>query len=67
MERLNTELYMENCYIMKKNERLRKKAQVLNQENQQLLTELKHRLGVKTATNDVNTGKQGASVSDQPN
>ncbi|XVE75992.1 hypothetical protein DITRI_Ditri12bG0136900 [Diplodiscus trichospermus] len=44
MERLNSNLYLQNCYIMKENERLRKKAQLLNQENQALLSELKHKL-----------------------
>ncbi|KAK8600476.1 hypothetical protein V6N12_050330 [Hibiscus sabdariffa] len=44
MERLNSNLYLQNCYIMKENERLRKKAQVLNQENQALLSELKQKL-----------------------
>lgn len=44
MERLNSKLYLQNCYIMKENERLRKKAQLLNQENQALLSELKHKL-----------------------
>ncbi|CAL0299393.1 unnamed protein product [Lupinus luteus] len=44
MERLNSELYIQNCYIMKENERLRKKAQLLNQENQELLSELKQKL-----------------------
>ncbi|CAL9058295.1 unnamed protein product [Musa banksii] len=43
MERLNTQLYLQNCYIMKENERLRKKAQLLNQENQALLSELKRK------------------------
>ncbi|KQJ82498.1 protein LITTLE ZIPPER 4 [Brachypodium distachyon] len=50
MDRLNAKLYMQNCYILKENERLRKKAQLLNQENQALLTELKQRLA-KTAAN----------------
>ncbi|CAO2824055.1 unnamed protein product [Amaranthus hypochondriacus] len=61
MERLNSELYLQNCYIMQENERLRKKAQLLNQENQQLLSELKQRL--------ANKGKQSnnSSVSDQFN
>jgi hypothetical protein len=36
-------LYMENFYIMKENERLRKQAQVLNEENQVLLAQLKQR------------------------
>ncbi|KAI4300456.1 hypothetical protein L6164_033833 [Bauhinia variegata] len=44
MERMNSELYLQNCYIMKENERLRKKAQLLNQENQALLSELKQKL-----------------------
>ncbi|KAG7028099.1 Protein LITTLE ZIPPER 4, partial [Cucurbita argyrosperma subsp. argyrosperma] len=44
MERLNSDLYLQNCYIMKENERLRKKAQILNQENQALLSELKQKL-----------------------
>nr|GLL46292.1 protein LITTLE ZIPPER 3 [Ipomoea trifida]GMD86849.1 protein LITTLE ZIPPER 3 [Ipomoea batatas]GMD88183.1 protein LITTLE ZIPPER 3 [Ipomoea batatas] len=41
MEKINSKLYMENCYIMAENERLRKKAEVLNKENQALLKELK--------------------------
>lgn len=45
MERLNSKLHLQNCYIMKENERLRKKAQLLNQENQALLSELKQKLG----------------------
>ncbi|TKW39488.1 hypothetical protein SEVIR_1G182800v4 [Setaria viridis] len=48
MERLNTKLYLQNCYIMKENERLRKAALLLNQENQALLSELKHRLAKST-------------------
>ncbi|XP_021620241.1 protein LITTLE ZIPPER 4 [Manihot esculenta] len=44
MERLNSKLYLQNCYMMKENERLRKKAQLLNQENQALLSELKQKL-----------------------
>ncbi|XP_026424226.1 protein LITTLE ZIPPER 4-like [Papaver somniferum] len=44
MERLNSKLYLQNCYIIQENERLRKKAQLLNQENQALLTELKQKL-----------------------
>ncbi|KAK9734274.1 hypothetical protein RND81_04G127900 [Saponaria officinalis] len=64
MERVNTELYMQNCYIMKENERLRKKAEVLNQENQQLLSELKqkHRLASLKSTS-----QQTNSVSDRLN
>ncbi|KAF9599375.1 hypothetical protein IFM89_036861 [Coptis chinensis] len=44
MERLNSKLLLQNCYMIQENERLRKKAQVLNQENQQLLQELKQKL-----------------------
>uniref|UniRef100_A0ACD5U9Y1 Uncharacterized protein n=1 Tax=Avena sativa TaxID=4498 RepID=A0ACD5U9Y1_AVESA len=52
MDRLNVKLYMQNCYILQENERLRKKAQMLNQENQALLTELKQRLAkTKAASN----------------
>ncbi|KAG9458989.1 hypothetical protein H6P81_003497 [Aristolochia fimbriata] len=44
MERLNSKLYLQNCYIIQENERLRRKAQLLNQENQALLSELKQKL-----------------------
>ncbi|KAL1541376.1 protein LITTLE ZIPPER 3 [Salvia divinorum] len=47
MEKLNSELYMENYSIMQENERLRKKAELLNQENQTLLYQLKQRLSTK--------------------
>jgi hypothetical protein len=53
MERLNTKLYLQNCYIMKENERLRKAALLLNQENQALLSELKHRLAKSAAGGGV--------------
>ncbi|XP_065868734.1 protein LITTLE ZIPPER 4 [Euphorbia lathyris] len=56
MERLNSKLYIQNCYIMKENERLRKKAQLLNQENQALLTELKQKL-----TKGNSKGNNGSS------
>lgn len=45
MEKFNTELYLRNCQIIQENERLRRKAQQLNQENQALLTELKKKHG----------------------
>lgn len=51
MEKLNSELYMENYTIMQENERLRKKAELLNQENQALLYELKQRLSTAAAAN----------------
>ena len=60
MDRLNAKLYLQNCYIMKENERLRKKALLLNQENQALLTELKQRLA-KTAAN-TNSAKANGNA-----
>ncbi|KAJ8493783.1 hypothetical protein OPV22_015504 [Ensete ventricosum] len=50
MERLNTKLYLQNCNIMKENERLRKKALLLNQENQALLSELKQKLAKSSSS-----------------
>ncbi|KAI4378553.1 hypothetical protein MLD38_016017 [Melastoma candidum] len=44
MERVNTDLYLQNCYMMKENERLRRKAHLLNQENQALLSELQRKV-----------------------
>ncbi|CAL5017139.1 unnamed protein product [Urochloa decumbens] len=60
MDRLNAKLYLQNCYIMKENERLRKKALLLNQENQVLLTELKQRLA-KTAAAAATTNNAKAN------
>ena len=60
MERLNTKLYLQNCYIMKENERLRKAALLLNQENQALLSELKHRLA-KSAAAGAGAGNNNSS------
>ncbi|KAK7267969.1 hypothetical protein RIF29_20650 [Crotalaria pallida] len=54
MERLNSKLYLQNCYIMKENERLRKKAQLLNQENQALLSELKQKLSKNNSNQKTN-------------
>ena len=62
MERLNTKLYLQNCYIMKENERLRKKALLLNQENQALLSELKHRLAKSAAAGGNNNSNNGAAA-----
>ncbi|KAJ0259692.1 Protein LITTLE ZIPPER 3 [Hirschfeldia incana] len=56
MEKLNSKLYLQNCYIIKENERLRKKAQILNQENQQLLLELKQKLSKTKNPNGSNHG-----------
>ncbi|KAL7133564.1 hypothetical protein ABFS83_12G149400 [Erythranthe nasuta] len=44
MDKVNSKLYMENCQIMEENERLKKTAALLNQENRTLLNELKQRL-----------------------
>lgn len=55
MEKVNSKLYLENCYIMQENERLRKKAELLNQENQALLNQLKQRLAAAgTSIPDLN-------------
>lgn len=67
MDRENSELYLRNYQIMWENERLRKKAQRLNQENQALLSELKRKLAAINAKRkpefEVNMGS--SSVSDQ--
>ncbi|XP_019099854.1 PREDICTED: protein LITTLE ZIPPER 3 [Camelina sativa] len=65
MERLNSKLYVENCYIMKENERLRKKAELLNQENQQLLFQLKQKLSKTKNTNGSNNDNKSSSASGQ--
>ncbi|KAJ6983608.1 hypothetical protein NC653_026431 [Populus alba x Populus x berolinensis] len=64
MEKLNSQLYLQNCYIIQQNEMLRKKAQRLNQENQALLSELKQKLSKtnskassSSTTNPVNSDK----------
>ncbi|KAL8494309.1 hypothetical protein ACS0TY_025201 [Phlomoides rotata] len=51
MEEVNSKLYMENWYMIQENERLRKKVELLNQENQSLLNELKQRLPTATGNN----------------
>ncbi|KAL0374891.1 UNVERIFIED_CONTAM: protein LITTLE ZIPPER 3 [Sesamum radiatum] len=63
MEKLNSKLYLENCYIMQENERLRKKAELLNQENQALLNELKQRLAAAAA---AGTDLTSPSTSSKP-
>ncbi|CAH8363297.1 unnamed protein product [Eruca vesicaria subsp. sativa] len=63
MERLNSKLYLQNCYIIKENERLRKKAQILNQENQQLLLELKQKLSKTKNSNGSNQGSNNNNLS----
>lgn len=41
MEKVNTELAQRNCYIMEQNERLKKAAQLLQQERHKLLSQLR--------------------------
>ncbi|PHT73931.1 hypothetical protein T459_21208 [Capsicum annuum] len=47
MEKQNLDLYWRNIQIMQENDRLRKTAQRLRQENEALYTELKQRLAAK--------------------
>ncbi|XP_019101001.1 PREDICTED: protein LITTLE ZIPPER 4-like [Camelina sativa] len=63
MERLNSKLYLQNCYIIKENERLRKKAQILNQENQELLFELKQKLSNGSSNQGSNNNNNLSSSS----
>ncbi|KAL6838431.1 hypothetical protein ACP4OV_031676 [Aristida adscensionis] len=44
MEKVNSELVLRNCYIMEQNERLKKAAELLQQERQRLLSQLNHHL-----------------------
>uniref|UniRef100_A0A6N2M173 Protein LITTLE ZIPPER 4 n=1 Tax=Salix viminalis TaxID=40686 RepID=A0A6N2M173_SALVM len=55
MERLNSQLYLQNCHIIQQNEMLRKKAERLNQENQALLSELKQKLSKTSSSSTTNT------------
>ncbi|XAR64658.1 hypothetical protein NMG60_11008419 [Bertholletia excelsa] len=64
MERLNSKLYLENCYIMQENEKLRKKAHLLNQENQALLSELKQKVSeTKPSSSGTSSKPSGGSDS----
>ncbi|KAJ0714345.1 putative protein LITTLE ZIPPER [Helianthus annuus] len=67
MERLNSKLYMENCLIMQENEKLRKKAQLLNQENQALLSQLKQRITMGAQNGSQTTNGTHASSSGSRN
>ncbi|KAM0992799.1 hypothetical protein ACFX2J_008430 [Malus domestica] len=64
MERLNSKLYLQNCYIMKENERLKKKAQLLNQENQALLSELQQKLSKSTSSKAKANAAAGNTLPD---
>ncbi|KAL7092215.1 hypothetical protein ACP275_12G151900 [Erythranthe tilingii] len=61
MDKVNSKLYMENCQIMEENERLRKKAELLNQENRTLLNELKQRLAAAPPPPPPQTSDASAS------
>ncbi|KAF9674986.1 hypothetical protein SADUNF_Sadunf10G0184700 [Salix dunnii] len=65
MEKLNSQLYLQNCYIIQQNEMLRKKAQQLNQENQALLSELKQKLS-KTSSKASSSSTTNPVNSDKP-
>ncbi|XVF76229.1 hypothetical protein PTKIN_Ptkin13bG0249400 [Pterospermum kingtungense] len=67
MERVNSNLYLQNCYMMKENERLRKKAQLLNQENQALLSELKQKLSKPNSKGKGNSPNNDLDLSSTSN
>lgn len=52
MDRNNSELYLKNCQIIQENERLRKQAEELRQENRALFTELTQRLVASISTTE---------------
>ncbi|OAY38981.1 hypothetical protein MANES_10G058400v8 [Manihot esculenta] len=54
MEKMNSQLYLQNCYIIRQNEMLRKKAQQLNKENQALLSELKQKQKLSKGNSNQN-------------
>ncbi|KAF7081164.1 hypothetical protein CFC21_085136 [Triticum aestivum] len=59
MERANTELYLENLRIMQANERLRRTAQLLDQENKQLLADVKRKQQHMAASSKAAAAKGG--------
>ncbi|KAJ0044981.1 hypothetical protein Pint_05840 [Pistacia integerrima] len=65
MEKLNTKLYLQNCYMIQENERLRKKAHQLNQENQALLSELKQKMSKGYPKSNANGERNHASTSSE--
>ncbi|XP_031499697.1 uncharacterized protein LOC116263977 [Nymphaea colorata] len=67
MEKLNAELFMQNCYILQENERLKRQAQLLNQENQALLSQLKQRLtNAKNGAGNSASGTSSDTTRDPP-
>ncbi|EEF37399.1 conserved hypothetical protein [Ricinus communis] len=63
MEKVNSKLYLQNCYMIQQNEMLRKKAQQLNRENQALLSELKQKLSKSKSTPNDNPDLNLSSTS----
>ncbi|KAK0592981.1 hypothetical protein LWI29_028520 [Acer saccharum] len=63
MEKLNTKLHLENCSIIHENEKLRRKAHQLNQENQALLSELKQKLSIGCSKSNCNSDQNVSSTS----
>lgn len=63
MEKLNTQLYLQNCYIIQENEKLQRKAQQLNHENQALLSELKQKLSTGYSNSNHNSDRNVSSAS----
>ncbi|WOH14430.1 hypothetical protein DCAR_0933949 [Daucus carota subsp. sativus] len=50
MDRNNSELYLKNCQIFQENERLRKQAEELRQEQRALFTELTQKVAALIST-----------------
>ncbi|PIA59022.1 hypothetical protein AQUCO_00400105v1 [Aquilegia coerulea] len=67
MEQLNSELYLRNLYIMQENERLRKQAKLLDQENQKLLYELKKKFSKTNSTNKQDLNGSASTITSSPN
>ncbi|CAM8965186.1 unnamed protein product [Rhodiola kirilowii] len=63
MERINSELYLKNCYMLRENERLRLTMQMLNQENQALRSELNQRMSQKKKNQSNSSSNREANTS----
>ncbi|KAL6656510.1 hypothetical protein ACP70R_007336 [Stipagrostis hirtigluma subsp. patula] len=67
MEKVNTELVLRNCCIMEQNERLKKAAELLQQERQTLLSQLHTQLsdsgsGSKRQQHDAGGQQDGSKA-----
>jgi len=60
MDRVNSSLCLENLRMMHENERLRRKAQQLDQENKALLAELKRKQQQQQQHGSASAASQGA-------